>query len=84
MYYVYLLQSTTDNSKYIGCSSDLKKRVSEHNHGLVKSTKSKKPWTLVYYEAFRSKYDAFNREKELKTVYTKKRHLLERLKDSLL
>ena len=83
MYYVYLLKSGAADVKYIGCTADLRKRMLEHNRGKVTSTKGKLPWKLVYYEAFLSKYDAFNREKELKKEYTKKRHLMSRLKDSL-
>ena len=83
MFYVYLLKSDLTNTKYIGCTGDLKKRLTEHNEGKVNSTKNKIPWKLIYYEAFKKKYDAFNREKELKNDYTKKRHLLKRLKNSL-
>ena len=83
MYYVYLLKSDSTDTKYIGCTNDLQNRLAEHNSGKVDSTKNKIPWKLVYYEAFTSKYDAFiNREKELKQDYTKKRHLLSRLKNS--
>jgi putative endonuclease len=83
MFYVYLLKSALTGTKYIGCTSDLKNRLNEHNSGKNNSTKNKIPWKLVYYEAFMDKYDAFNREKELKNDYTKKRHLLNRLKNSL-
>mgnify|MGYP001570873991 CR=1 FL=1 len=83
MYYVYLLKSIKFNRKYIGCTEDLQERVRYHNDGRVASTKLFKPWRLVYYEAFLDKYDAFAREKELKNDYTKKRHLVERLKNSL-
>ena len=54
-----------------------------HNSDKVSSTKNQGPWKLLYYEAFLSQYDAFDRERELKNNYTKKRHLLERLKNSL-
>lgn len=83
MYYVYLLQSCKFDKKYIGCTSDLKKRFKEHNNELVESTKKHKPWKLVYYEAYTSKYDAFNREKSLKSDYTRKRYLFLRINDSL-
>ncbi len=83
MYYVYLLKSIKTGTKYIGCTSDLKKRLNEHNRGKTNSTKNKMPWKLMYYEAFANKYDAFNREKELKESYTEKRHLFNKLKNSL-
>ena len=83
MYFVYLIKSLFSDRKCLGCTSDLARRLREHNNGLVKSTKQFKPWKLIYYEAFLNKYDAFNREKELKTTYTKKKYLLGRLKNSL-
>lgn len=83
MQYVYLLRSLRVERKYIGCTEDLAKRILQHNKGLVLSTKAFRPWKLVYYEAFSNKVDAFNREKQLKKEFTKKRHLLERLKNSL-
>ena len=45
----------------------LKKRIKEHNNGLVFSTELKKPYKLVHYESFIDKDDAFKREKWLKT-----------------
>ena len=66
MFYVYILQSTKDNKLYIGYSNDLKRRVEEHNSGKNKSTKHRKPFTLVYYEAYQSQTDAKNRETNLK------------------
>ena len=83
MHYVYLLKSNKIGTKYIGCTKNLKNRMLMHNSDKVSSTKNQGPWKLLYYEAFLSQYDAFDRERELKNNYTKKRHLLERLKNSL-
>ncbi|OGY92307.1 MAG: hypothetical protein A3B31_00180 [Candidatus Komeilibacteria bacterium RIFCSPLOWO2_01_FULL_53_11] len=66
MYYVYILQSSRDGSLYVGYSHDLQRRFREHNTGLSSSTKSKRPWKLVYYEAYRSRSDAKWREHNLK------------------
>ena len=44
----------------------LRKRLEEHNKKLVKSTKSRATFDLVYYEAYASIHDAKNREKQLK------------------
>lgn len=65
MYYVYLLKSRKNGSIYIGYSNDLKKRIDLHNKGSVPSTKLGRPWELVYYEAYKIKEDATNREKML-------------------
>lgn len=66
MHYVYLIKSRKRNSFYIGCTGNLKKRLEEHNSGKSSYTKDKRPWEARYYEAFFSKEDAFQREKQLK------------------
>jgi len=38
----------------------------EHNEGLSRSTKSKTPWELIYYESFKDRALAEKREKSLK------------------
>lgn len=66
MYYVYVLQSKTADNLYFGYTDDLKSRFIEHNKKNSFYTKSKTPWELVYYEAYKSSFDAKNREKQLK------------------
>ncbi len=67
MFYVYLLQSAKNGELYIGQTSDLKRRIVEHNQGLNLSTKRYKPWRIVYYEACLDKEDSLRREGYLKT-----------------
>lgn len=67
MFYIYILQSCKDGELYVGCTHDLRKRVKEHNDGLVFSTRLKIPYKLIHYESFIDKYDAYKREKWLKT-----------------
>lgn len=67
MYYVYILQSKSDMKMYVGCTSNLKKRFELHNSGEVLSTKHRRPFKLIYYEAFVDKQDTFKREQWLKT-----------------
>ncbi|MBI2278804.1 MAG: GIY-YIG nuclease family protein [Candidatus Brennerbacteria bacterium] len=69
MYYVYVLKSAKDGKLYIGFTADLKKRLKEHNRGLVNSTKTRRPFKLVYYEACNVMEDAVAREKSLKTGF---------------
>jgi len=66
MFYVYILKSLKDEKLYIGSTNDLKRRLSEHNNGLSRSTKARRPFELRYYEACFSKYDARRREYMLK------------------
>ena len=67
MFYVYVLHSTKDNGFYIGFSTDLKRRLSEHKRGASFATKSRGPWKLIYYEAYTEREDAEGREKFLKS-----------------
>jgi putative endonuclease len=66
MYYVYLLRSQKTGKFYVGSTSDLQRRFYQHNEGLNTSTKSDRPWNLVYYEAFPAKALALGRERNLK------------------
>ena len=67
MYYVYVLHSNHDQGLYIGYSADLKRRLNEHNEGKSISTKARRPWRLVYYEAYVDERDALGREEFLKS-----------------
>lgn len=82
MYYVYVLQSLKDKELYIGFTADLRSRVLRHNKGLVISTKSRIPFVLAYYEAYKDKKDATKREYFLKT-HQQRELLRERIKNSL-
>ena len=83
MYYVYLLRSIEDKSKtYIGYSSDLKRRVREHNK-VSKSYTGKERWILIYYEAYLNKEDAIERERRLKDDGRARYQLLRRVDRSL-
>ena len=67
MYYVYILRSQKNEKLYIGCTSDWKRRIKEHNNGKSLATKPFRPYELIYYEAFLNKRDAKAREKYLKS-----------------
>jgi len=73
MHYVYILKSETSGELYKGCTTDLKRRVKEHDSGNSKFTKSNGPWKLVYYEAFLNKRDARREELFLKSGKGKER-----------
>nr|QBM02546.1 hypothetical protein [uncultured archaeon] len=68
---------------YIGSTNDLKRRIIEHNRGKVESTRNKKPYKLVYYEAYVEESDARRREKMLKLRGQSRNQLKLRLKDTL-
>jgi putative endonuclease len=64
---VYVLFSLKDHHLYIGSSSNLKRRLTEHFHGQSKSTAPRRPFQLIFCEYFLSKTDALRREKYFKT-----------------
>ena len=67
MFFVYVIKSTVNNRLYKGLTTDLEKRIKEHNSGKTKSTSPYKPWVLVYFEKFDSRDEARKREKYLKS-----------------
>lgn len=84
MFYVYLLQHDKTNQLYIGYTSDLKRRVLEHNRkGSKFTTRKTGQWFLKYYEAYESEKDAKARESKLKKHGSAKQKLVSRLKESL-
>ena len=68
-YYVYILFSLKDKKLYVGFTSDLKKRFSEHTEGKVIATKNRRPLIPVYYEYFTDVKDAKSRERFLKSGF---------------
>jgi len=82
MWYVYVLRSLQDGTHYTGFTGDLRQRLEEHNAGKVTSTKDRKPFELVYYEASRNQKDALHRERYLKSTYGK-RYIKNRLSHDL-
>ncbi|HED37184.1 MAG TPA: GIY-YIG nuclease family protein [Ignavibacteria bacterium] len=67
MNFVYVLKSQQDGKRYIGLTNNLEKRLRQHNSGKVKSTKNRRPFSLVYYEEFEDRSEAAQREKFFKT-----------------
>lgn len=82
MYYVYLLKSQKRDWLYVGYTTNLKKRLEEHQKGLSLATKPYRPFELIFYESYKSMADAKRREKYFKTNKGK-RTLKLMLKDSL-
>jgi putative endonuclease len=83
MYQVYLLRSKKNGSFYIGYTNDIKRRLKEHNSGMVGYTRKYMPWTLMYYESFISLEDAKKREKSLKYFGKAYKQIMIRIVNSL-
>lgn len=67
-HYVYIFRSVEKNFIYTGYTTDLKRRLKEHNNGEELSTKHYAPFELIHYEAYKNKSDAHRREQYLKTT----------------
>jgi len=64
MHYVYLLHSEANGGRrYVGLTTDLKQRLSDHNAGKSPHTSKYRPWILITYVAFTDelKVQAFER-----------------------
>jgi putative endonuclease len=67
MYFVYILECA-DKSLYVGCTNDLPRRITEHNHSPrgAHYTKIRRPVFLLYAEEFGTLREARRREAEIK------------------
>lgn len=65
-YYIYIIENGKGDL-YIGSTTNLAKRLKEHNRGDNFSTKVGPPWKIIYCEACLDEKDAMRREKYLKT-----------------
>jgi putative endonuclease len=65
MYYVYVLKNQAGNH-YVGYTSNLLRRIKDHNSGKSRRTKRKGPWRLVHREEFPTTREAQKRERQIK------------------
>ncbi len=68
-WHVYLVECA-DKTLYTGITTDLERRINEHNDSLkgARYTRAKRPVKLVYSEAAVSRSEASKREHELKKL----------------
>ena len=70
MWYVYIIKSEKNERLYTGVTSNLKRRIEEHNNKVGGSyTKKNGPFKLLFYEAFLDKKDAMKDERFFKSGY---------------
>ena len=72
MYYTYIIQSQKNGRFYIGSCQNIDIRIERHNAGATPSTKSGRPWKLVYSESFENNIEALKREREIKSKKSRK------------
>ena len=69
-FWTYILRSESTDKMYIGHTSDLERRLREHNDkqvGKLRYTRKQKgPWKLIHSEQFSNRSQAMKREKDLK------------------
>ncbi|HCA81471.1 MAG TPA: hypothetical protein DEP53_17205, partial [Bacteroidetes bacterium] len=66
-YFVYALRSLTHNYIYVGLTSDVSKRVAQHNEGRERTTRPYLPFELILIEGFETRAEARKREIFLKS-----------------
>ena len=72
-YYVYLVLCA-DNTLYTGITTDLERRVDEHNNSNEKGakyTRARRPVRLVYSEEYENRSEASKREYLIKKMSRK-------------
>lgn len=67
MYYVYAISSLVKKYIYVGLTSNIEKRLTEHNAGYQRSTMAYTPYKLIYKELFTTRVEARAREKYFKS-----------------
>nr|WP_255375273.1 GIY-YIG nuclease family protein [Barnesiella sp. An55] len=60
------MYSRTRDRYYVGYTHDIAGRLGKHNAGATPSTRSGRPWELVYSESYAEKRAAISREREIK------------------
>jgi putative endonuclease len=68
----YILYSKKLNKYYVGSTTDIDRRIDEHNRGKEKFTKTGLPWIIVYKEIFEELTDARKRETYIKKQKSRK------------
>ena len=69
-WYVYVVRCR-DNSLYTGVTTDLERRIHEHNHDNKQAasyTRARRPVELVYWETCENRSTALSREANLKQL----------------
>jgi len=72
MAFVYILLSDKIKRTYVGSTTDIGRRLKEHNDGKNFFTKRYTPWKLFYKEEYSDLGEARKREKYLKTCAGRK------------
>jgi putative endonuclease len=78
MWYVYILLCS-DNSFYTGVTTDLSRRLRQHNGELVwwaKYTRTRQPLEIIFKKEFNSRSEACKEESRIKKLSRSKKEIL--------
>ncbi|MEI7792270.1 MAG: GIY-YIG nuclease family protein [Candidatus Berkelbacteria bacterium] len=67
MWYVYALKSEANGELYIGMSENPENRLIQHNSGMTNSTKSFRPYKIIFKKLCASRIEARSQEKYYKS-----------------
>ena len=74
---VYILKSQVNGRYYVGSTSNLERRIEEHNKGKSKYTSLTRPFKLVFNQQYESLNKARSIEYKLKKL--KRRDIIEKI-----
>jgi len=72
MPYTYILFSEKLNKYYVGSCINLERRLYENNIGHSKFTSLGTPWKIIYTEEFQTMLEAKRRERQIKSMKSRK------------
>ena len=77
MYYLYILKCA-DKTLYTGITTDLKRRVAEHNNSKLgaRYTSSRRPVRIVYSRKFKNRSNASREEARIKKLKREEKQAL--------
>lgn len=81
MWFVYFIKSLSRKWYYVGSTNNFIRRVSEHNAGKVLSTKSKRPFVLVYTKEFKTEQESRAYERLLKSKRIEKERIIKEIEN---
>lgn len=76
MWKVYILRSLKKRWYYVGSTNRINKRFTEHNNGLVNSTKPYRPFSIIFTKDFDTEQEARAYEKKLKKCRIEKEKII--------
>ncbi|MBN2746169.1 MAG: GIY-YIG nuclease family protein [Bacteroidales bacterium] len=66
--FTYIIKSTVDDRYFYGQTTNLLRRLNQHNRGLEEATKAGRPWVLVAYREFETRGGAMSYERRLRAL----------------